>query len=325
MFAKLCLFTLTLAYVCAASGGATINGTVSDESGAPITGALVNLHETFGFVLLANTSDSAGHFTFSGVTAGQYLLDASAPGLSVAQPQTLNIEAGAVVQVAVELVVSATKSQVSVTAADSPQSVDQVSKALDIVNVPDAERRGLLSVVDAVRFVPGMRVSTRGSIGEFSTIQARGLRTTDTDILVDGFPFRDVTSIQDEASAFVGDLLLVDSSQIEVLRGSGSSLYGTNSTAGTVNILTDPGGGPAHGNIDLQGGGLGLFRGLASVAGGALQNRLTYSAGVTHLNVSKGADNVEATRDWSSQGAVSFALASNMRLAVDLFATTGYL
>lgn len=327
MSRRLFLLSSTLWFTAAslaASGTATVSGTVTDASGAAVSGASVNLHQVAGSALLTATSDTAGRFTFTNVSSGEYLLDASAPGLSIAQPITLSFHAGENKEIAVQLVVSAVNTQVTVTAADEPQSVDQISKALDIVNVPDAESRGILSVADAVRFVPGLRVSERGSPGEFTTIQTRGLRVTDTDILIDGFPFRDVTSIQDEASAFIGDLLLVDSSRIEVLRGSGSSLYGTNSMSGTVNIITDPGGGETHGDVDVQGGGLGLFRGLVDVAGGALDKRFGYSAGLSHLNVTQGVNGVEAARDWSGQAALSYALTSKIRLGLDVFANTGY-
>ncbi len=271
------------------------------------------------------TSDHAGRFSFTDVAPGEYLLDASAPGLSIAKTEDIKIAAGEEKDVTIHLVISAVQTQVSVTAAGEPQSVDQVSKALDIVNVEDAERRGIFSMADAVRFVPGLRVSTRGSPGTFTTIQTRGLRVTDTAVLIDGFPFRDPTSVQDEASAYIGDLMLVDASRIEVLRGSGSSLYGSNSMSGTVNIITDSGGGPIHGDVDLQGGGLGLFHGLTHVAGGWLNNRITYSAGLSDLNVTEGVDNVGAVRDWSGQGGVSYALTSKIRLGADVFANTGFL
>jgi outer membrane cobalamin receptor len=132
--------------------------------------------------------------------------------------------------------------------------VDQVAKALDVVNADEAEQRGLFSLADALQFVPGLQVTSEGGPGAFTTIQTRGLRVTDTAVLIDGFPFRDPTSIQDEASAYIGDLFLVDSARIEVLRGSGSSLYGSNAMSGTVNILTDGGGGPLHGDLDVQSG-----------------------------------------------------------------------
>jgi vitamin B12 transporter len=328
MFAKLvllCSVPLFLVGHSTASDLATLTGTVTDVSGAVVSGAFVNLHQVAGAALLTAVSDTSGRFTFPKVSPGEYLLDASARGLTITQPETLTFSAGEAKEISVQLVVSAVSTQVSVTAASQPQSVDEVSKALDIVNVSEAERRGFFSIPEAVRFMPGLRVSARGSPGAFTTIQTRGLRVTDTGILIDGFPFRDVTSIQDEASAFIGDLLLVNSSRIEVLRGSGSSLYGSNSMSGTVNIITDPGGGSTHADVDVQGGGLGLFRGVANLGGSALSNRLAYSAGISHLNVTEGVDDFEAARDWSGQGAVTYALTSNTRLGADLFANTGYL
>ena len=309
----------------ASSATATLTGTVDDSSGAAVAAAAINLHQRAGSAVLTTRSDASGEFSFTDVTPGEYLLDASARDLSLQKPQSLILTPGKTTKVSLRLVISALKAQVSVTAADAPQSVDQISKQLDVVNTSEAERRGLLSVSDAVRFIPGLRVSTRGGPGAFTTIQTRGLRVTDTAILIDGFPFRDPTSVQNEASAYIGDLLLVDSSRIEVLQGSGSSLYGSNSMSGTVNIITDPGGGPLRGDVDLQGGGLGLFHGVARLASGALHNKLTYSGGLSRLNVTRGVDDAGSARDWSGQGTVSYALRSNMRLIADLFGNGGFL
>jgi iron complex outermembrane receptor protein len=219
---------------------------------------------------------------------------------------------------------NATRTQVSVTAASEPQSVDEISKQLDVVSAADAENRGIFSVADAISFTPGVRVNTVGGPGAFTTIQIRGLRSTDTAVLIDGFPFRDPTSPQNEASAYIGDLLLVDTSHIEILQGSGSSLYGTNAMAGVVNIITNPGGGAFHGGVDVQGGELGLFRGVAQGAGGALSNRLIYSAGISNLSVTQGVDDAGAVRQWSGQGGVTYALRPNMRVSADVFANTGF-
>ncbi len=304
---------------------ASLRGTVTDSSGAAVPGAIIKLHQVAGSATLSATSDQIGHFVFDEVPPGDYLISGSSGALAIAQPERVKILAGDRREITIHLVISAVNTEVTVTAANEPQSVDQVSKALDVVTAADAQQRGIFSVADALRFVPGLRISTRGSPGTFTTIQTRGLRTTDTAVLIDGFPFRDPTSIQDEASAYLGDLLLVDTSRIEVLRGSGSSLYGTNAMSGVLNIITDSGGGPIHGDIDVQGGGLGLFHGLGHVAGGALENRLAYSAGISHLNVTDGVDNAGAVRDWSGQAGLSYALTPNIRMGAQFFGNTGYL
>ncbi|MBV8550898.1 MAG: TonB-dependent receptor [Acidobacteriaceae bacterium] len=307
------------------SENGSITGTVTDSSGAAVTDAKVELHQVAGSALVITTSDNTGHFEFGNVAGGQYLLDASAPGLGVAQPVSVSVSPGESKNISLNLVVSAVRTQVSVTAASEPQSVDQISKQLDVVQARDAEQRGIFSVGDAIRYLPGVRVNTVGGPGTLTEIQIRGLRTTDTAVLINGFPFRDPTSPQDEASAYIGDLLLVDTSHIEVLQGSGSSLYGSNAMAGVVNIITAAGGGPFHGDVDVQGGGLGLFRGVARGSGGAFDNRLTYSAGVSRLDVTQGVDDAGAVRDWSGQGGITYALKSNMRIGADVFANTGFL
>jgi vitamin B12 transporter len=323
-YSRILIFLFAAYCMNAADETATISGSVTDPSGGSVPHAIIQLHQIAGSALLTTQSDSSGRYQIANVAAGDYLLDASASGLAVSQPINLTIKAGDTRQVNLALVVTAVNSEVTVTAAGEPQSVDQVSKQLDVVNVADVERRGLFSVPDAIKFLPGVRVSTDGGPGQFTEIQTRGLRYIDTSVLFDGFRFRDPTAPQADASAFLGQLFLTDSSRIEVLQGSGSSLYGTNSMAGTINILTDKGGGPIHGDIDLQGGGLGLFHGVARIAGGAIGNRLSYSAGVSNLNVSKGVDNVEAARDWSGQGEITYALTPKIRLSELFFGNTGY-
>ncbi|MFL6354882.1 MAG: TonB-dependent receptor domain-containing protein [Bryobacteraceae bacterium] len=318
-------FLLAAVSLFSALDPAGVTGNVIDPSGAAVSGASVSLHQVAGAARITTASDNTGRFLFRDIVPSDYLIDASAPGLTITKPEIVSVAAGERKDITIQLAVSALKNEVSVTAASEPQAADQVSKALDVVNVDDAERRGLFSMADAIRFVPGLRVSTRGSPGTLTTIQTRGLRATDTAVLIDGFRFRDPTSIQGDASAYVGDLLLVDASRIEVLRGSGSSLYGTNSMSGTVNIITDSGGGPAHGDVDVQGGGLGLFRGLARVAGGALNHRLAYSVGLSHLNVTEGVDGVGAVRDWTGQTGLNLSITPNIRVGVNVFANTGYL
>lgn len=316
---------LFFAAVCLAGAESTaISGIAKDSSGSAIPHAKVTLEQLTGSVVSITETGPAGHFQFRNVAPGDYLLDASTPGLNTIHPLHLSISLGKEQSVTLKLAVSAVRAEVSVTAANLPESVDQVSKQLEIVDPAEAEQRGIVSAAGALRYVPGVRVITLGGPGSFSSVQMRGMRSYDTSLLFNGFRFRDPTSVEGDATAYLGDLMLVDSSRIEVLQGSGSSLYGTNAMAGTVNVITDPGGGPFRGDMDVQGGGLDLFRGLAHFAGGALHNRLMYSAGGSNLNVTDGVNQAGAVRDWSGQGSVSYALTPTIRLSADIFANTGF-
>ena len=316
-----CLQTLLFAH----SDGASLKGTLTDSSGAVVTGASVSLHSNINSSVISAVSDSQGSYVFEHLAAGDYYLDAQTIGLSLKPPASVTLSGGEDRKLDLTLVAATVRSQITVTGASSAQTPDATSKALDIVDVSEAQDRGLFAVSDALRVVPGLRVSTRGGPGSFTSIQTRGLPVSDTAVLIDGYRFRDVTAIQGDASAYLGDLMLVDSSSIEVLRGSGSSLYGTNSVGGTVNLITNTGGGPLHGDVDLQGGGLGLFEGSARVAGGALHSRLDYSAGMADLNVTDGVNSAGAVRDWSGQAGVNYAVTPGIRIGVKEFADTGYL
>ena len=118
--------------------------------------------------------------------------------------------------------------------------------------------------------------------------------------------------------------MVTDVSRVEILRGSGSSLYGTNAIGGVINVITDDGGGRTRGNVLLEGGGLGMFRGRAQMAGGSGDGRVAYSAGVSHLNVTEGVDGDDPARDTSGQGRLSFRLSPTVQLVGRVFAVNGF-
>src|SRR4030095_5805869 len=133
--------------------------------------------------------------------------------------------------------------QVVITAQGTAQPVDEVSKAVAVVSEQQIEERDEFAIAEALRTVPGLRVQQLGGPGSFVSIKTRGLRNEDTAVLIDGLRFRDVGAPQGDASGFLSDLIVTDIDRVEVLRGSGSSLYGSNAIGGVINIVTDEGGG----------------------------------------------------------------------------------
>ncbi len=131
------------------------------------------------------------------------------------------------------------------------------------------DARDQYSIPDALRTVPGLRIRQQGEPGTISSIRIRGLRNQDTSVLIDGMRMRDAAAPQGDASGILSGLAVTNISRIEVLRGSGSSLYGSNAIGGVVNLVTDEGGGPFHGEMLMEGGSLGTFRGRARLSGGA--------------------------------------------------------
>ncbi len=79
--------------------------------------------------------------------------------------------------------------------------------------------------------------------------------------------------------------------------------------------MSDQGGGPAHGQVQLEGGNLGLIRGRGSVSGGALKGKLLYSIGFLHLNVMSGVDGQDANRSTGLQGYARYDFTSKLSLS----------
>jgi vitamin B12 transporter len=228
-----------------------LSGKVTDPSGATVARATVKLDNRDTGESFRSATDGKGDFTLS-VPPGEYLLRAEAPGLTLGKsPQIITLDSSQTVSL--QLVIPAVANTVVVTGTGTPQSLEETEKAMDIVDRDQLQRRSIESVADALRELPGMRISQRGGPGSLTTIQIRGLRTFDTSVLVDGMRFRDVAATQGDAQSYIGDLLPVNTGRIEVLRGSGSSIYGTNAIAGVVNIVTDAGGAPFHGDLTAVG------------------------------------------------------------------------
>lgn len=299
-----------------------ISGRVTDVSGGAVSGAEVRLYSRDSAFQRTSRSSSTGEYRFDGLPDGEFLVEARTSGLDQGSPEAITVKRGAQATLNLRLKVAALSTRVTVTSSATALSTAEVGKGTDILDMTDLGRRAEFSVTEALRTVPGVRVQQLGGPGSFTRILTRGLRATDTSILIDGMRLRDTAAVQGDATAYIGDLLLIDSDRIEVLRGSGSSVYGTHAMGGVVNVVTDAGGGPVRGEISGEGGGLGLGRGLAKMAGGAFDDRFQYSGGVTHLNVSGGAGGIENVRNWSGQGFAQYRFTPRAKLSARLWGTT---
>jgi iron complex outermembrane receptor protein len=298
----------------------TISVRVVDPQAAALANAEVTLYTRDNHIRLKCLTDGMGSCRFEQLAPGEYLIEAAAKGFAAAPTQVAHVERNAGASLDISLPLAGVNEQVVVTAQGTAQSVDEVSKAVSVVDSREIDQRDESSITDALRSVPGLRVQQLGGPGRLVSIKARGLRNQDTAVLIDGLRFRDATT--GDATSFLSDFLVTNLDRVEVLRGSGSSLYGTNAIGGVVNIVTDEGGGPTHGNILLEGGGLGLFRGRAQLAGG--NSRFLYSAGATHLNVANGIDGDDAARNTNGKGRVTLRLSPTTTLSVRVYAGTSF-
>ncbi len=301
-----------------------ISGVVHDPTGAPIAGARVRLEAVSGPASETFITHAAGSFRFDAVRFDRVLLVVEAPyferfvrELSPADPDARGLT--------VVLPLRSLAQQVTVTANGYLEDLDSSARATTVLDGDEIGRRLEFSVAEALREVAGLRLSQSGGPGSFTSIRIRGLRPQDTSVLVDGMRFRDPTAIQSDASAFTADLLTLNVSRLEVLRGSGSALYGSNAMGGVINIVSGAGGGKLHGNWLAEGGGLGFLRSQVLLAGGVAQDRFTYSLGLGHLNVTKGVDSDDRARNSAAQSYARYRARPAFVLSARLSAANTFL
>ncbi|MBI1353796.1 MAG: TonB-dependent receptor plug domain-containing protein [Acidobacteria bacterium] len=264
-----------------------------------MAGARLRLSERSSGALRQTRSDQEGAYEISGTPRGSYLIEAEAADEALLVSQPVEIEGD--IELDLQLALSGPKADVLVTASSTPLSVHEIAKAVDVVDSEQIALRDEFALSEALRSVPGLRVRQLRGPGGQTTIQTRGLRTQDTAVLIDGLRFRDAAATQGDASGVLSDMNLIDADRVEVLRGSGSSLYGSHAMGGVVNIRSSEGGGKTHGDIRAEGGGLGMLRGVARVGGGLADDRFVYSGGFSHLNVTQGLRNGSPHRDTGGQ------------------------
>ncbi len=307
-----------------AESGANLAGTVKDPQGRAIPGAALALVSRTGSMTSATTSDSSGAYAMHALAAGDYLMRVEARGFAPFLAEDIHLTEGNTQTRDVVLQVAGVREQVVVTASSTPQGPDEVSKAVTVIDETDAAARDSSTLGDVVALAPSVRVQQLGGPGAFTTIQIRGLRTEDTAVLVDGLRLRDASATQADASGLIEDLMFTDAARVEVMSGSGSSLYGTNAIGGIVNVITDEGGGRTRGSVLLEGGSLGAFRGRAKVAGEWAGGRIQYSLGVAQTEVTSGLGGDTPFRDTNSQGRITFHLAPKVQLVARLFAGNSF-
>lgn len=114
------------------------------------------------------------------------------------------------------------------------ESAARTARTTYVVTAAQIARDGDRTVADAIESVPGVNIVRYGAFGAASTVGIRGSSAAQTLVLVDGLPMAggEINDINLEQFSVSG----VD--RIEVVEGGGSTLYGSGSMGGVINIIT---------------------------------------------------------------------------------------
>lgn len=121
--------------------------------------------------------------------------------------------------------------------AKRPQTLASVAGDVYVISRADIRRSGATSLPEALRLAPNLQVA-RADANQYA-ISARGLNSVLADKMLVQIDGRVIYSPLFSGTFWeVQDVMLEDIERIEVLSGSGGTLYGSNAVNGVINIIT---------------------------------------------------------------------------------------
>jgi iron complex outermembrane receptor protein len=119
----------------------------------------------------------------------------------------------------------------------TPESPHNVAAALAVVTDEHIRRSGATTVPEALRGVPGLYVGRQNS--NSWAISSRGFNSINSEKLLVLSDTRSIyTPLFSGVSWDVQDYIMADIERIEVIRGPGAALWGSNAVNGVINITT---------------------------------------------------------------------------------------
>lgn len=169
---------------------------------------------------------------------------------------------------------------VVITASKYPKSKSETGKVLTIIDRNELDRSGSKDLAQVLNEQVGLLVNGANSnAGKDKSVYLRGAKNEYTVILIDGIPVSDPSGVT--GGAYDIRLLPLDQvERIEILKGSQSTLYGSDAIAGVINIITKNNSEkPVEGNATISYGTYTTLRTSAAVHGNveSVNYRIAYS------------------------------------------------
>ncbi|MEE2667901.1 MAG: TonB-dependent receptor [Pseudomonadota bacterium] len=125
---------------------------------------------------------------------------------------------------------------IQVKAVRSSANIYQTGSSIDVITSDEIFNKGYSFVSEALESLGGINVSQSGAFGGTSYARIRGASSGQTLVLIDGVKVNDASS-PDGAFDF-SNLQTFNIERIEVLKGSQSTLWGSDAIGGLINIVT---------------------------------------------------------------------------------------
>src|SRR6202008_3286415 len=123
------------------TSGAQINVHITDPQGAVVQNAKVTLYTRDNRIRINGVTDSAGDCRFERLGPGEYLIEAEATDFASAATHVVRLERNSNASLSISLPIAGVSEQVVVTAQATAQPVDEVSKAVSVLDAREIDDR----------------------------------------------------------------------------------------------------------------------------------------------------------------------------------------
>lgn len=183
--------------------------------------------------------------------------------------------------------------EITVTANKGPQKASETGKVVTILSREYLQQNSGKSIASILNQQTGLVLTgAENNRGTMPSVIMRGAPSGNTLILVDGLP---VTDASQSNNSFDLNFITPDQvERIEILRGSQSTLYGSNAVAGVINIITRKNGNKKFG-VGLNGsyGSYNDFQGGVNIHGNV--QRFSYLVSYQHEKAKGFSDAYDST------------------------------
>lgn len=257
---SICVFFLPLEL--SGQATATIQGTiVADVDGSPLSDVAVT-------ILVAGTervmlTDTRGRFQMIDLPGGAYRIVARRIGYAPAE-ETVEVASGSAAMVTLRLTEQALLiPTVVVSATRETQRLSQTAASVGVISSEELQAAKPTHPANIMSQIPGVWVNVTGGEGHMTAIRQPQTTKPVYLFLEDGVPSRSTGFFNHNA---LYEINLPQADRVEVLKGPGSALYGSDAIGGVVNVETRRPSLSPSGEAFLERGDFGYNRFLGSLS-----------------------------------------------------------
>ena len=210
---------------------ANLNGHVIDKkTGEHVPFLTVMLKGTN----IGTTTDESGHYYLKNLPLGTYIVRVNGIGYRSVE-HSVTLTKGKTIELNFEIEEDIIQLETVVVSANKNETSRRETPVVVNVMTPKLfENTNSVCLAQGLNFQPGLRVESNCQNCGFQQVRINGLDGPYTQLLLDGKAlFSSLTGVYGIEQIPVGMI-----ERVEVLRGGGSALYGSNAIGGTINIIT---------------------------------------------------------------------------------------